>query len=439
MQKPMQIPGNNRTKSVAKVTSAFSCTDKRKPVFMLTNQIGMICLLFPLLIFAALASTPSVQAQPGSASLQASGYTEALPIFLSFDMPGMGEQNWWEYRLQNRLNLRWHASDNWSFTWEMRTRLFAGDLVDNIPGYARAIDTDNGLVNLSWMVAETDSWFLHYIPDRLYAEWTPDSWSFRAGRQRLNWGINMVTNPNDLFNIYSFYDFAYPERPGADAIRIQHFTGFASRVEVAVSPSRYARRHVAAALWQFNRSGYDLQLIAGYYRHRIAAGGGWAGNIVNTGFKGEFTLFTDIDNQARVPEPFVPDGETRTSTTLVAAISADHMFDNGLFAIAELLYNSDGGRNRFSLLGEPLSADNPSFSRFQATVQGSYAFSPLLSGTLSLAGYPDERAVFISPSVTRSVTENADLTIVSQHFFGADDSIFSDAGFVVAAMFKWNF
>lgn len=34
---------------------------------------------------------------------------------------------------------------------EMRTRVFAGDTVRAIPGYAAGIDRDDGWVNLSWM------------------------------------------------------------------------------------------------------------------------------------------------------------------------------------------------------------------------------------------------------------------------------------------------
>lgn len=377
-------------------------------------------------LYALQATVPPATAR--QASVDASGYMEALPVLMVFDMPGEGQQHWWEYRVQNRLNLRWFATEHVSFTWEMRTRFFAGDPVRELPGYAHTIGTDPGFANLSWLVAEQDTWFVHYIPDRLFAEWAKGDWSVRAGRQRLNWGINLVTNPNDLFNIYSFYDFAYPERPGADAIRVQYHTGFASRVEAAFSPSRDPRRHVGAMLWQFNRSGYDVQLLAGYYRHRAALGGGWAGNIGQTGFKGEFTFFTDLDD----------DGNGRHSTMVVAA-SADHMFDSGLFLIGEVLWNSDGGRDTFNLFGEPLSADNPSFSRYQVTLQGSMSFSPLLSGSLAVAAYPDEEAVFVSPSITRSITENADLTFLGQYFAGSSNSIFSNAGYVVAAMFKWSF
>lgn len=362
-----------------------------------------------------------------SDDVQIGGYFQVMPVYISADLPAPFPSDFWEYRFQNRLNLRWYPTNNISVTAEARTRLFAGDLVSDIPFYADMIDVDNGYFNLSWLIADEQDWFLHVIPDRLYAEWSDQDWSIRAGRQRVNWGINTMTNPNDLFNIYSFYDFDYPERPGTDAIRIQRFMGFASRFEVAYSPAKEAKQTVAAAMYQTNYSGYDMQFIGGYYRNHITAGGGWAGSISDTGFKGELMLFYDLDENS---------GE---DVQVVAAVSAEHMFDNSLFLIGEVLYNKDGGRDAFMLLGEPLSANNPSFSRYQLTSQASYPVNPLLNISLAGVYYPDEHAVFVSPSVTFSVLSDLDLMVLAQLFSGPDDSVFANAGNVFAGSIKWNF
>lgn len=364
-----------------------------------------------------------------SDDIDISGYLQGMPVWINAELPEpIGEDSFWEYRLQNRLNVRWYMSSDFTFNWQMRTRFFAGDLVNEIPFYAQAIDVDDGYFDLSWMMVEQDSWLLHYIPDRLNVEWDRNDWRITAGRQRINWGINTVTNPNDLFNIYSFYDFDYPERPGTDAIRIQHFIDWASRVEVAFRPAKDMRNSVAAGMYAFNTSGYDIQLITGYYQNRWTVGGGWAGSIDQTGFKGELMVFVDAEKENGSRE-----------NNLVAAISADHMFDNSLFLIVEALYNKEGGRDDFLLLGEPLSADNPSFSRYQLTTQVNYPISPIVNGSLAGIYYPDEDAVFISPSITWSVTQNTDFNILTQLFVGSDDSAFSNAGNVVAASLKWNF
>lgn len=367
-------------------------------------------------------------------NLRISGYVQGMPVWISADLPEpFNRDSFWEYRMQNRLNVQWFMSSNLTFNWQMRTRFFAGDLVNDLndlPGirYADLIDLDDGFLNLSWVIADEEKWLLHYIPDRLNLDWQNGDWRVTAGRQRVNWGINMMSNPNDLFNIYSFYEFDYPERPGSDAIRIQHFIDWASRVEVAFSPARDMKNAVAAALYGFNTRGYDVQLITGYYRNRWTAGGGWAGNIGESGFKGEIMYFLDLEKTAG----------NRTDN-LIAALSIDHMFDNSLFLIVEGLYNKEGGRDEFLLLGEPLSADNPSFSRFQFTTQASYPFSPLLNGSLAFILYPDEEAMYVSPSITYSISQNIDMNLLTQIFLGSDDSVFGSAGNVVAGSIRWSF
>ncbi|MEX2600286.1 MAG: hypothetical protein WD355_01480 [Balneolaceae bacterium] len=383
-----------------------------------------------LILLPCLTLLPEITRAQLSENLHVSGYLQGMPVWIHADLPEPFEQSSFrEYRIQNRLNLRYDLSSDLTVNWQMRTRFFAGDLVNEIPGYSELIDRDEGIVNLSWMISEQDNWFLHYIPDRLNIDWQRDDWRITVGRQRINWGMNSVTNPNDLFNIYSFYEFDYPERPGSDAIRIQHFRDWASRVEIAWRPARDMRNSVAAAMYLFNRNGYDIQLIGGYYRNRLALGGGWAGSIAQTGFKGEVMLFRDLEERT---------GNSRKSN-LIAAISADHMFDNSLFVILEGLYNLAGGRDQFMLLGEPLTADNPSFSRFQLMGQGSYPFSPLLNGSLSAIWYPDEEALFLSPSVTWNIAQNIDLNLLTQLFAGSSDSVFASAGNVITASLKWNF
>ncbi len=401
------------------------------------NKMLLLLLPFPVLVFGTILPEPA-RGQSGD-NLHVRGYVQGMPLRISADLPEpIGDGNWMEYRLQNRINVRWTPSTHVTFHWQMRTRMFAGDLVrdinrwaEEIPDfqrYADAIDVDDGLVNMSWLIAEEDRWLLHYIPDRLYLEWNRGDWNVRLGRQRVNWGVNMITNPNDIFNIYSFYDFDYPERPGSDAIRIQRFLGFSSRMELAVSPDRDLENSVAAMLYSFNARGYDIQLIGGYSRERIASGVGWAGNLRDAGLKGEVMFYADIDET---------DGSR--ATNFIVSASIDYMFPNSLFLVTEALYNKEGGMDDFSLLAEPLTPDNPSFSRFQFTAQGSYPIHPLVDASLAAIWYPDEQAVYLSPSATWSVITDLDLRVLAQVFISSGDSAFANAGNVVLASLKYNF
>ncbi|MEX0779984.1 MAG: DUF1302 family protein [Balneolales bacterium] len=359
--------------------------------------------------------------------LNISGYIQGMPIWINADIPQLEAKSLWEIRLQNRLNIQYYISQQWTFNWEMRTRFFAGNLVREIPFYSETIDIDEGLIDLSLLAIDRDDWLLHYIPDRAYLDWTTTDWSVRLGRQRINWGINTFTNPNDLFNIYSFYEFDYLERPGSDAIRVQRYTGAFSRWELAVSPGREPDQSVAAFMYAYNSRGYDIQVLGGYYHDRLAIGGGWAGSIAQTGFKGETMLFSDIEENS--------DRETN----FIMAVSADHMYDNSMYLVIEALYNQKGGQDEFVLIGERLSADNPSFSKYQLSSQISYPVSPILNASVATIIYPDEEAVFISPSFTYSVLQDLDLNFLVQVFSGAGDSSFSNAGNVVVGSLRWSF
>ncbi len=387
-------------------------------------KLKMTYILLPLMaVLLASAGLPSLTNAQNWDDWRVTGYVQGNPVRIAAELPEpIGDETWMEYRLQNRLNVRWNATSDLTFYWQMRTRMFAGDLVRDIPGYAEGIDHDGGLVDLSWLIFEQDDWLLHYIPDRLYAEWDTADWNIRLGRQRVNWGVNMITNPNDIFNIYSFYDFDYPERPGSDAIRLQRHLGFGSRLELAVSPARDLERSVAAALYSFNTRGYDIQLISGYYRERFTAGAGWAGDFRGAGIKGETMFYADEDE-----------------TNFIASASVDYMFDNSLFMVAELLYNAEGGRDQFQLMAEELTPDNPSFSRYQATSQLSYPIHPLVDGTLAAIYYPDEEAVFVSPSLRWSVITDLDFQILGQFFAGSDDSAFANAGNLITGQLKYSF
>jgi len=372
----------------------------------------------------------------GAASLKGSdnkwtigGYVQANPVYIGAELPPPFERvNWMEYRLQNRLNLKWSPTDRIDFHLQMRTRFFAGDLVENIPSYAEGIGRDDGLVDLSWTVFDRPKWLLHHIPDRFYFQYYKEGWDIRVGRQRVNWGVNMITNPNDLFNIYSFYDFDYRERPGSDAIRIQRFLDFGERMELAIRPARRIENSVAAFLYAFRYKDYDLQAIVGYFQNRLTAGGGWAGNLKSAGLKGELMFFKDLK-----------DNPDRRSFNVVTAVSVDYMFPSGLFFVTEFLYNHDGGQEAFLLLGENLSPDNPSFSRYQISAQVVYPLHPLLDLIYANIYYPDERAVFLSPGLNWSVAQALDFQLLGQIFIGSSDSALSNAANVVTASLRYNY
>ncbi|MFD2200784.1 hypothetical protein [Shivajiella indica] len=359
--------------------------------------------------------------------LHLNGYIKYLPSIRTSDLL---EKPSFDQLLHNRLNFKANLSSKWTANASLRTRFFYGNILKQFPNFKDFLEEDFGYWDLTKVLWSGDNYILHSVIDRIYAEYKSEKWQVRFGRQRINWGINLVSNPNDLFNTYSFFDFDYEERPGTDAVRFEYFLGEMKRLEFAVAPGKTKEETVAAFLYSFNQKGYDIQFISGYFQDRWTGGLGWAGSIKETGFKGEISYFTDLNPM-----------EGREKSNIVTAISFDHMLPNGTFLVLEYLYNQqrEGVEQNPLLLNIPLQADNLSFTDHSIFLQGSYPINPILNVSLASFYYPSENTVFISPSLRGDLIKHIDVLLIGQFFIGASDSIFAQAGSQIAAAFKWNF
>jgi hypothetical protein len=130
-------------------------------------------------------------------------------------------------------------------------------------------------------------------------------------------------------------------------------------------------------MWAPTAGATTCRPLAGYYRHRLALGGGWAGSIGGAGFKGEATWFHDIEEEA---------GTDRGN--IVASTGLDYMFANGTFGVVEFLYN--GGYNRrpgeVFMITEPLRPDNIMFSKYAVTLSAQRALLANFAGEAGCDG-----------------------------------------------------
>ena len=334
--------------------------------------------------------------------------------------------------IHNRLNFQWYSSPSLTFHLELRNRLFHGDLVESIPNYADLIDTNNDFLDLSIIAIDEKGVVLHAMIDRLYAEWYKNDWEVTIGRQRINWGLNLVWNPNDLFNVYSFFDFDYEERPGSDAIRIRKYTGYASGFEIAGNINDNFDETVLSGMWRVNKGGYDFQFLAGKAREDIAIGTGWAGNIKSAGFKGEVSYF----------HPYT---DTAIESALLASVSVDYSFENSLYLNGSLLYNSDGLQDPdlqtlSTLQAGRLTARDLSPFIFSTFLQASYTFHPLINGGLAIIYYPGRRnTTFWNPNVSLSVLPNLDIDLIGQIFLDKENEVYTAVGKLAYFRLKWSF
>lgn len=340
-----------------------------------------------------------------------------------------------DHLIHNRLNFKAFISDDVTFIAEMRNRAFYGELIKlQQPYYADLLGSDNGIIDMSWVLVNQQSFILHSTIDRLNVRYSKGKWDVNLGRQRINWGVNLAWNPNDLFNVYNFADFDYTERPGADAIRIQYYKSALTSFDLAIKPSVDNDKWVGAMLYKFNKKNYDFQILGGVYEEDWTVGGGLAGNVKNIGVKAEATYFH--------PQTKFFD----TSGVMNASASFDYAFANSLYFNVGLLYNTIGintstGVNSTALFStsQALSVKSIMPSRYSYFVQTSGAFNPALSGSFSLIYLQGLNVLFSMPSLSYVINESWDVNLVGQLLFSDYQNQFKNSSNSVFLRFQYSF
>lgn len=395
-----------------------------------SGKNGIRKYLFISSLVFVLASFP-LQAFVQESKVSLDGYVKELYMFYSPEMPipGTDINNLATNIIHNRLNFKWYTSSKLTTVLEMRNRLMFGNLVKDYPGYQSTVNVDNGLVNLSWITAQGKSWFVHSMIDRAYLDFSSGKWQARIGRQRVNWGVNLVWNPNDIFNSFSYFDFDYEERPGTDAIRVQYYTGTTSSAELVYKPGHGIIQPTIAGMYRFARWDYDFQFLGGQAGNDWIVGGGWSGDIRGAGFRGEITHF----------EPRI--GSSVRST--VASVSGDYTFKNSLYLHVSSLYNSSGVTGKaggMNILFNPeMSAKQLSFARWSLFGQVSKPITPLFAVSFSGIVNPSDGSFYVGPAFTYSLPSNLELMLTSQLFFGETGTEFGDIGQIAFGRLKWSF
>ena len=310
--------------------------------------------------------------------------------------------------IHNRVNLKVYGGEHFTFAAEFRNRLITGDIVKLNPLYPEMIGNDLGMVDLSWNIFSERSFILNTTLDRLWIDYNSGIFQVRAGRQRINWGQTFVWNPNDIFNAYSFFDFDYAERPGSDAVRVQIYPSSSSTIEIAAKADS-DNDITAAALYRFNKWGYDFQFLGGYVNNEdFVVGTGWSGAYKNVSIRGEVSWF----------QPTV--AMTDTIGTGLFTTGIDKIFNNNSMVQVQIMYcNKPVNFSNFdTFYSGNLSSKDLAFSEFSLFTQFTYPVTPLLNFTISGMYFPDLKGYFAGPSIDYSIAENFDFSLIVQHFEG---------------------
>ena len=344
--------------------------------------------------------------QNSDLNFSVNGYIKYLPSYLNYNLkpnklipPSMLESQK-IHLIHNRINLRGYYGNNLSLGFEFRNRMMFGDL--------QTIQSDGGLVDMSFYIFNEKNFILHSMIDRLWIKYQKNKLEISLGRQRVNWGINTIWNSNDLFNAYNFIDFDYIERPGSDVLRMIYSGDNLSSFEFIYMPNR-SGRNIYAAMYKLNKIGYDFQFLAANYFDDLVLGGGWAGNIKNAGFKGELSYF--INNNF--------------NNTLSLSTSLDYSFKNGYYLLGSYLHNSEGSNtpgllNFINITDNVLSPKNLMPSKNSYLLQISKSISPPLNSSLTIMYGSGINFLFLSPNISYDINDKFDVGIIGQLFFMED-------------------
>ncbi len=300
--------------------------------------------------------------------------------------------SWRDQQIHFRWNTHLYKGDYLSGHMSLRNRFFSGfQWENNLFDFREGIESS--FLQLS-SLQEKKIGINHQI-DRFYVQWEKGNWNLRYGKQRINWGIQNYWNSHDLFNQTNFFDFDYIERPGADAVRIQYFTKKYESVEWAMN------KDIQAGIFNFNLKNYDFQILIGKYFEDYSLGLGWAGQIKDAGFKGEFASFSNFNT---------------SEYSWLGSITIDYSFISGLYLNIGCLYkNKIETFNPVDLFSFDISAKNPMPFQYNFLYQINYPLHPLiqLGGSIIHDGELD--FIFLSPQIIYSISSSLDLMISSQN------------------------
>ena len=316
--------------------------------------------------------------------------------------------------IHNRINFEIFFHSDLSAKLAFRNRIVYGELVKLSPNYGDLIAVDDGVLDLSLLWVNKKAIVIHSIMDRAYIDYVKGKWQIRVGRQRINWGVNLAWNTNDLFNAYNIADFDYAERSGTDALRVQYYLSNSS-IDFAYKPGKDIDHSVLAALYKFNKWKYDFQFLAANYKEDFALGTGWAGNLKNAGFKGEASFFKSKNNADQV---------------LSISTAVDYFFKKGIYLNVSMLYTSNG-ETVFNPLAIDFSSSTLSAKKLMPTkysllLQLSNEFNPQFKAALIAIYGLGMDILFVMPSFDYSIKENWDLSITGQFFYAKQQNNFGN-------------
>ncbi|MCX6225436.1 MAG: hypothetical protein NTV01_11925 [Bacteroidia bacterium] len=310
--------------------------------------------------------------------------------------------------LHNRLNFKAGCGSHVNAAVEVRNRFLFGETVKYFPGYEEMIGRDRGWTDMSWNLVSDTSFILNTSIDRAYIDLNLGKFQATVGRQRINWGMNFVWNPNDIFNAYSFFDFDYVERPGSDAIRLQYYFTPSAHLEV-VGKMNSSDQASYAGLLRFSAGGYDFQAIGGVMdENEIVAGAGFSGYIGPVSLNGELTYLRPLKKNS-LPDPvIIAGGGISYLTSFQLNIQVEYLYNQAAEQISLNSFTDFYYRN--------LTVRDLSLAPHTFFANLAYPVTPIFNTGLAAMYFPKLDGFFAGPSLDLSLRNDLDLSFILQYF-----------------------
>jgi hypothetical protein len=373
-----------------------------------------------------------------------SGYLSAMPSLMwmkykDFYTGTVTDSSAWQVLFHNRLNFDWYPTDNITATIQFRNQIIGGEFVEAAK-FESGFKKENYFLPLTFYQMMGDQYLLSLSVDRAFLKYTHNNLEIVAGRQRINWGQTFVWNPNDLFNSYNFFDFDYPERPGADALRVQYYTSYSSTIDLAAKIDS-SGNITGGGLFRFTKWNTEFQLLGGYFSNRIdediVGGFGFSGAIQSLSIRGELSYFYSLKNDDELDNLFL------------TSITMDYSFSNQLGLMFEFFYNSNvqlPGTSFLNFYAGTQNVKTLTYTKYNAFGQVSYPFTPIINTAFAAMYFTDENLTgfFLGPNVDISLGDNLTLSAYFQFFAFRIENPFtlenewSNSNFAFLRI-KWNF
>lgn len=388
---------------------------------------------FEFLIFCLLLGSPTAVSQ----NYDGNGYVKYAPVILKNEALGVNPKM--IHVAYNRLNLKYYVTENLTTGMELRNSIQYGLNSASIGGGLNPFVQNQPFINLQKKWYDRNDYLIESEFNRLWLDYTWRQFQIIFGRQRISWGQSWVWNPTDIYNPASALSLDSEEKPGTDAVRFVWYINDLSAMEIAVRPAKNGKENTTALMVKTNIRQVDYQLLGGWTKERYVLGGGWSGEIMGGGFRGEFLYQFERKDSVNIyynSEKFTIDNRANFSFV----ISGDYTFENSLYLHSELMYNKNGTAEQ-TQLNVPNSQYNGDLSpaRFSIFGEVSYVMTPLLSGRIFTIVNPTDYSFIIGPSINWSVAQNWDFDATIYQSSGNTLSEMGSIGTVALFRMKWSF